>query len=363
MLGTGASGDVREAVSRRSGRAVAVKSFKIAELKPKQRGNLVREVSCHSAVEHPNVAKLEAVYETPQDVVLVVERLDGGELFARMVADDRMNECSSAVIITQVLRALAFLHSHGIVHRDVKPENIMFEEQGGEAVKLIDFGFSCFRGSEDARRQMCGTVQYVAPEILQRKGFGSKSDVWSAGAVLYTMLTGRVMYGGDDTQVLMKNKAGAVDYSRPFVQLSEDCQRFVRRLLTVDTNARPAAAEALEDPWLRQHAPTFVELALEEVRRDEELDGEDLAPRPRWELRMEAVAPLQLSPMRLPAAAPQGPKKFAGFLSMLLPYLVGPCVQADDRVKAAKSGWAFLPNFAGLFKDLALCAHSDARRS
>lgn len=370
VLGTGASGDVRQATCRRTGRKVAVKSFRISKLSPKQRGNLTREAAVHSCVSHPNIAKLEAVYESEEDVHLVLERIAGGELFERMAAVERLGESSAARVCAQVLRAAAYLHARHIVHRDIKPENILFEEKDGDALKLIDFGFACFLDSKEARQQMCGTVQYVAPEVLQRKGFDTKSDVWSVGTVLYTSLTGRVLYGGEPSTVLAKNKAGNIDFARSFFTLSPECQSFVRRLLTVNPEKRPSAAEALEDPWLRRHAKTTVELALAEIRADFGCLPEALREMPVIQLRL-APQVLAGSPMQRPAPAPaaasspQKAEKFPGIISMLLPYFVGGCAQTEKREpsRTGRSSWSLLPNLVGFFKDLALCAHADERRS
>lgn len=262
VLGTGASGSVQQAVCRRTGRPVAVKRFNLKELSTKTLVNLEREVDVHTSLDHPGIVSLEAVFESDDTIHLVLERLEGGELFDRLLERGRFTERETAKLCVQLLRTLSYLHANNIMHRDLKPENIMYAEKDGEQIKLIDFGFSTRFDKNRKLVQRCGTLQYVAPEVLTGFGYDEKSDMWSMGSVCYTLLTMKAMYSGNDSEIQRKNRLGAVDFSRTFKTVSNLGQEFVRSLLNVDVANRPSAEEALRHPWLAQHIPELVAAAL-----------------------------------------------------------------------------------------------------
>lgn len=392
VLGSGATGKVVEGICRRTGKAFAVKSFKVGRLSQKQWANLAREVDVHSAVEHPRLVWLQAVYEAEEHVHLVTEQLRGGELFDRMMGAGRLDEPSAARVAAQVLRAMAYLHARGMVHRDLKPENIMFDEKDGQAIKLIDFGFASRVQPREQLTQMLGTIQYVAPEVLQRTGYDAKADIWSVGSVLYTLMTTKVLYGGDDDQVARKNKAGAVDFSRAFKTLSEEGQRFVRGLLCVDPEGRPTALEALQDPWLRRLAPDEVEAALAEARQDALLGAEALrqAAQPRHALILHVpTARTGLASLAVGAAGgayafaagsaaatacseqacgqhADGRKTKSGYAgAALLPWLQGSQGQhgkTDDSRRLTDVALSMMPSFGFIWHDLALCVNRSSKQ-
>jgi len=264
VLGTGASGGVRAARCRRTGRRVAVKRLALRGEPIAALADLEREVEVHSSLDHPNIVPLEAVFESEEAIHLVLERLDGGDAFDRLLEHGRFAERDTARLCVQVLRALSYLHAHSIVHRDLKPENIMYADRSFEQVKLIDFGFSTRVARRRGLYERCGTLQYVAPEVLTGEGYDEKSDVWSLGTVCYTLLTGKALYGGCELEVQRKNRLGAVDFSEAFRAVSSSAQDFVRGLLAVDVTRRPSAEEALRHPWLAQHAPELVAAAVAE---------------------------------------------------------------------------------------------------
>jgi len=254
VLGTGASGSVRQARCRRTGRHAAVKIFRVKELSAKMLLNLEWEIDVHSAMKHPGIVDIQAVYETDDTVHIVMEQLCGGELFDRLLEQGRFEEEEAAKVVAQLLRAVSYLHAQNVMHRDIKPENVMFCSKEGKEVKLIDFGFATRFERHTPVSQRCGTMQYVAPEVLMGQGYDEKADLWSLGCVCYTLLTMKALYAGDDAEVRRKNRLGLVDWSRSFKTLSPEAQDFVRCLLRVDPASRFSAERALRHPWLKQHA-------------------------------------------------------------------------------------------------------------
>jgi len=296
VLGTGASGSVRQARCRHTGRHAAVKSFRVKELPAKTLVNLERELDVHSAMKHPGIVNIQAVYDTEEVVHIVMDELCGGELFDRLLERGRFREEEAARVAIQLLQSVSYLHSQNVMHRDIKPENVMYCSKGGDEVKLIDFGFATRFERHTKVWQRCGTMQYVAPEVLSGQGYDEKADMWSLGCLCYTLLTMKALYSGDDADVQRKNRLGSIDWSRTFHSLSPEAQDFVLCLLHVDPAGRPSAERALRHPWLKQYA---CEWAAMDCRRS--VVQPELWRRPRQ--------PQQQQQQRTaaPIAAQQGP--------------------------------------------------------
>jgi len=249
VLGTGISGDVRQAKCRVTGQAVAVKIFGKEKLSERKLEQLQREVHVHLAMDHPHIARLDRVYESDSCAVLVMEKLEGGELFDRLLRDEQMDERRTAESIRQCLSALAYMHGQGFMHRDVKLENLMFSRRGGKDVKLIDFGFATPYVEGATISERCGTLHYCAPEVL-KGSYDQKCDVWSVGVVAYMLLTGKSLYHGHDSVVRHKIQKAELDISRIFFNLTTPAQDFLRSLLNPNESKRMSAREALAHPWL-----------------------------------------------------------------------------------------------------------------
>lgn len=267
VLGAGDGGGVvREATCRNTGRGVAVKAFMKKEMSAKARERLRREVELSRILDHPNVMKVEGVFETEEAVHIVMEQLTGGELFHRLAETGPLPEADAARVTTQLLRGIAYLHAQGVMHRDIKPENVMYQEQGGTQVKLIDFGFSTKIRPGEQLWHCCGSLQYIAPEVVAHRGYDVQADLWSLGCVVSTMLLARLLYEGSKADIVKKTKVGAIDLGEEFDSLSPHAQDFISRLLNVDPDQRPSAEQALGHPWLQQHVPEEVEAAFVEIR-------------------------------------------------------------------------------------------------
>lgn len=249
VLGTGASGPVH--LAKRGNRQFAVKSFRKRNLSADAKMELRGEVEVYLKLDHPHVARLEDVYETERDLHLVMELMSGGELYARLAKRRQYSEADAAQTCRQMLLAVAYLHGHNIVHRDLKLENFLYERQDTEHLKLIDFGFAKYheRGSGKMSRS-CGSLHYIAPEVLKHS-YDEKADMWSLGVIVYMLLTGNPpFYGSTDEKCLYRIQRGEPSFSQRWWTLSNGAQMFVRSLLAVDPEARPGAADALKRPWI-----------------------------------------------------------------------------------------------------------------
>mmetsp|Transcript_49773 Transcript_49773/g.131972 ORF Transcript_49773/g.131972 Transcript_49773/m.131972 type:complete len:529 (-) Transcript_49773:213-1799(-) len=258
VVGAGLSGKVVLARRRYGGGQCAVKSFVKEPLSKEATEDLKREVEIYLTLDHPRIARLECVYETRALVHVVMEYLDGGDLCDKLCEQHLFDEGAAARAMRQILQAIGYLHSRKVVHRDVKPENVVCVNDDATDLKLVDFGYSCrWEGTEPLERR-CGTVGYVALEVYERS-YTPKVDLWSAGVIAYVLLTGSAPLPdkpSDAREALQKG----TPWSSAFTALSQDAQSFVHLLMSVDPQHRPTAREALRHPWLVGHPEEHVPL-------------------------------------------------------------------------------------------------------
>lgn len=249
VVGSGMSGQVYLATNIKDQSKSAVKSFKKKGLAQRKRNELKSEVEIYLALDHPHIARLEKVFETDDELYLVMEFMAGGELYDRLSAKKQYTEEAAATTTYQMLLAVAYLHAHQIAHRDLKLENFLYEAKDTDHLKLIDFGFAKFREHDTKMSQACGSVHYVAPEVLAHS-YTERADLWSLGVIVYMLLTGSPPFHGPDDEVLKKIKAGKPHWSSRFNRLSEPSKRFVKELLVVSPEKRMPAEKALQHEWI-----------------------------------------------------------------------------------------------------------------
>eukprot|EP01025_Chloroclados_australasicus_P029221 TRINITY_DN2912_c0_g1_i1.p1 TRINITY_DN2912_c0_g1~~TRINITY_DN2912_c0_g1_i1.p1 ORF type:complete len:342 (-),score=50.35 TRINITY_DN2912_c0_g1_i1:396-1421(-) len=219
--------------------------------------SLQREIQVLMKVNHPNCIKLHGVYITNRKVYIVTELVLGGELLDRVTEKGNFSELHSAVLISQILEGVKYLHSHGIVHRDLKLENlIMVTESDDSPVKIADFGLSKFFSPDTVLSTVCGSPQYVAPEVLGvaegAKHYSPAVDMWSVGVILFILLAGYSPFDDENDAVLFqKIKAGDYDADDPvWDKVSDTAKDLVSKLLDIDADKRLTAEQALAHPWV-----------------------------------------------------------------------------------------------------------------
>jgi calcium-dependent protein kinase len=185
---------------------------------------------------------------------LVTECIEGGELYQRLAAQKRFPESSAANAMRQILLALNYLHSHGIVHRDLKLENFLYDSETSDNLKLIDFGFSRFFKDAGPMNSTCGTLSYLAPEVLTADYSGSTCDMWSAGVISFILLSGSMPFHGSQ-----KHKVESIYHGKYSMKpgvwksLSSQAKEFITGLLNTNPKARLTASSALVHPWILQN--------------------------------------------------------------------------------------------------------------
>ncbi|XWS60623.1 hypothetical protein CRYUN_Cryun07bG0051500 [Craigia yunnanensis] len=213
-----------------------------------------REVAIMSTLpEHPNIVKLKATYEDNENVHLVMELCEGGELFDRIVARGHYTERAAANVAKTIAEVVRMCHKNGVIHRDLKPENFLFANKKEHApLKAIDFGLSVFFKPGERFSEIVGSPYYMAPEVLKRN-YGPEVDVWSAGVILYILLCGVPPFWAETEQgVALAILRGVIDFKRePWPQVSESAKSLVRQMLEPDPKKRLTAQQVLEHSWLQ----------------------------------------------------------------------------------------------------------------
>lgn len=200
--------------------------------------------------DHPHISQLHMVFETDDVLHLVMECMEGGELYDRLASQKQYTESAAADAVHQMLLAIAYIHVLKVAHRDLKLENWLYERKDSNHLKLIDFGLAKIWDPSTRMSQACGTIHFVAPEVLSQS-YTTQADMWSVGIITYMLLTGTPAFAGPDREILRKIKAGRPHFSSKFSKLSELAQTFVRSLLQKDPLERLTAAQALEHPWIK----------------------------------------------------------------------------------------------------------------
>ncbi|KAL5099557.1 hypothetical protein RYX36_003884 [Vicia faba] len=258
LLGHGQFGYTYVGIDKSNGDRVAVKRLEKAKMVlPIAVEDVKREVKILKELTgHENVVQFFNAFEDDSYVYIVMELCEGGELLDRILGkkDSRYTEKDAAVVVRQMLKVAAQCHLHGLVHRDMKPENFLFKSNREDsALKATDFGLSDFIKPGKRFSDIVGSAYYVAPEVLKRKS-GPESDVWSIGVITYILLCGRRPFW-DKTEdgifkEVLRNKP---DFRRkPWPTISNAAKDFVKKLLVKDPRARLTAAQALSHPWVRE---------------------------------------------------------------------------------------------------------------
>jgi calcium-dependent protein kinase len=197
--------------------------------------------------------RIYEIIETTTRIYIISEYLSGGQLFEKLVSCERITERISARYLCHIILALNYCHKLNVIHRDIKPENLLFESDAPDAhLKIIDFGISRISNSHNNDLQVSvGAVNYMAPERFKGQ-VSTKSDIWSAGVILHTMLSGRLPFQAEtDAKTAKMICQEAVNmHNTVWRSISTEAKSLIIRMLQKDPKDRPTAEEILSDPWL-----------------------------------------------------------------------------------------------------------------
>ena len=226
--------------------------------KPKQDDNLRKEVEILRALDHPNIVSCLDFFEDKKRFHVVMEFLQGGEVFDKLVQKQHYSELEARELVLVLLNAIKYCHDRNIVHRDLKCENLLLvsnEDNHLGSIKVADFGFATKVHGEEELPQ-CGTPGYVAPEILQHKKYGVACDMWSIGVIAYILLGGYPPFNEKTQKALFtKIKSGKYEFHEAYWKnVSKEAQDFISKLLVVDSRKRYTVDQAMKHSWIMRAA-------------------------------------------------------------------------------------------------------------
>ncbi|XP_020388828.2 hormonally up-regulated neu tumor-associated kinase [Rhincodon typus] len=255
MINKGSFAKVMEGLHVPTGEKVAIKV--IDKKKAKQdtyvRKNMKREPRIHQMIKHPNIVQLFETLETENSYYMAMELCQGGDLMDRICEKKKLEEREVRKYTRQILSAVEHLHRHTIVHRDLKIENFLLDENNN--IKIVDFGLSntLKSDSQELLNTQCGSPAYAAPELLAHQKYGPKVDVWSIGVSMFAMLTGMLPFTVEPFNIKqLHQKMINGDISSIPPEISSGAVHFMLSLLEPDPTKRPTVREAMEEKWLNE---------------------------------------------------------------------------------------------------------------
>ncbi|CAI5456066.1 unnamed protein product [Caenorhabditis angaria] len=264
VIGRGNFATVRIGRHRIAKTKVAIKSIDVSKLDKENLVKIEREVQILKTIDHPHIVKTYEIMRHDRMIYIVTEYCSGGELYDTLIEKGRVPENQARKWFAQTASALQYLHSRGIVHRDLKAENILLGKDS--EIKLIDFGFSNFQEPDNLLNTWCGSPPYAAPELLLGKSYdGMKADIWSMGVLLYILVTGGFPFPSDSVNKLKRSVlSGQVKI--PY-WVSVECADFIRKMLVLNPAKRYNIQNVLQHRWMsgQDETPSFLSSQLLEA--------------------------------------------------------------------------------------------------
>ena len=264
QLGKGGYGKVYEVMNKKTREIRACKH--LSKLSIKNLVKFEREIEILRKADHPNIIKLYEVFESKRSFYLIMEECKGGEVFDRIIEHIQNKDMYSeknAAIIRQMISAVEYCHNNGIAHRDLKPENLLYLNQGSEdnnPIKVIDFGLSQVISHQRKLKTKVGTAYYVSPEILEGS-YSEKCDIWSAGVILYILLSGDPPFNGpSDVEIYKKIAEMKFDFpERKWANISDQAKDLIKHMIAPEKD-RYNARQVMEHPWMQSSGENLANL-------------------------------------------------------------------------------------------------------
>lgn len=305
LLGAGAFGVVKLAKKRTGDQRYAIKSICKQNILRSHMGDQVRkEISILKSLDHPNIVQIFEVLMSADYLHIVMDYIPGGELYAKITKSGKLSDLQARRYVRQLCGALRYCHNLNVCHRDIKPQNILLDED--DNALLADFGFASIMEVEELKARgvegsgdpsdatsmggesipggrsmeavskvmkdmstLCGTTGYMPPEIVNRERYmGDKADVWSLGVVIYVLLVGFMPFRESDDE---KVNYRVPDYIHP------DARDFLSKMLTVIPEDRYSARRLLLHPWVINEADSVRAKVITEEESADEHEGDDLS--------------------------------------------------------------------------------------
>ncbi|GAA6092164.1 myosin light chain kinase 2, skeletal/cardiac muscle isoform X2 [Tachysurus ichikawai] len=251
VLGGGRFGKVHKCTEIKNGLRLAAKI--ISTRCAKEREMVLNEIEVMNQLNHANILQLFDAFETKNQVVLVLEYVEGGELFERIVDEScPLTEVDAMVFVKQICEGVQYMHQMYVLHLDLKPENILCVNRSSHQIKIIDFGLARRYKPREKLRVSFGTPEFLAPEVVNFDFVSFPTDMWTLGVVTYMLLSGLSPFLGDDDSETLNNVLTVNWYfdEETFEHVSAEAKDFVSNLLIKERGGRLSAAQCLKHPWL-----------------------------------------------------------------------------------------------------------------
>ena len=270
-IGKGTFGKVKLALHTPTKEQVAIKILEKSKIKSKRDlERIEKEIKYLKMFNNPNIIKIYQIKEDEKNFYIVMEYVQGGELFNYIVSNKHLDENEASFFYSQIIHIIQEIHKHKICHRDMKPENLLLTQN--KTIKLIDFGLS--NEYEDLLETPCGSPCYASPEIIQgRKYSGVAIDLWASGIILFSMLCGYLPFDDKDNEVLFR-KILKCKYEFPKnkkYKISDNAKDLIRKILTVDPKKRITLEEILEHPFLTYGNKKYKEKVNTDINKQDKL--------------------------------------------------------------------------------------------
>lgn len=310
IVGSGAFATVKKAIERKTGKTFAVKIISKKKALTGALEGVSRELKILQKLHHPGVVTLKAFYEDESSYYLVMEYVPGGDLMDFVASYGAVGEAAGREIARQILLAIQYVHSKGISHRDLKPDNILIAQDDPVTIKITDFGLAKGQEKGGVMKTFCGTLAYLAPEVITGKygssisgkkrylgngksledSYSNKVDMWSIGCLLFVILTAHLPFSGSTQEALFKNIT-AGNYHESLLKengVSIEGRDFLSRLLENDVSLRLNAKQALQHPWIRGICPQDSQVSLSQSQSYQQRMSQAFSQRARQE-RMDPL--------------------------------------------------------------------------
>jgi len=271
-LGEGAFSQVYLVTNRKTGLQAAAKVMKKSKMNKDDVKAVYEEARIMRQLQHPNIVKFIDIFDEKEYMYVIIEFLEGGALFDRVVEKDHYSERDARDLVFIFLSSLKFCHDRDIVHRDIKPENMLLSSATDDSsVKIADFGLSIHLPDNKLCMHACGTPNYLAPEMIFRTGYSKPVDMWAVGCIAFILLGGYLPFDTGDSSTDPHNnklyaliKTGKFEFSEEYWKhVSDEAKGLISGLLTVDPSKRLTVEQALDHSWVKRASSELAARSLE----------------------------------------------------------------------------------------------------
>jgi len=246
-LGVGSFATVKLAKEKKSGKLYALKTIDIDSKKASKTDiqNLKMEIGIHKDLDHPNIVKFHGYIHQDNFIYLILDYAENGNLYSYLHKKKTLTEKEIFKFFEQSCLAVNYLHQNNIIHRDLKPENLLLDKDFN--IKVCDFGWSAYHINQE-RKTFCGTYEYMAPEIVHKKTYDYRVDVWALGILLYELIHGKAPYQGRSVQEIKSSLTKCQITFDPNIQ--QDAKDLIQKILKDNPTSRMLIDQILSDKWV-----------------------------------------------------------------------------------------------------------------